>query len=118
MAMQKEVIYSVLIVSANDKFTDSVLSFLPDSGFGPKRAVRNVAMADLGDRVREVRVGLPVEIGCDTVSVQRVSRPTSDSSAHVRAGVGGTEPVVVLLRYSVKDAPSGDSTTIDSDAST
>lgn len=43
--MVKEVIYSVIIVSANDKFTDSLLSFLPDSGFGPKRTVTNVAAA-------------------------------------------------------------------------
>ena len=68
MAMQKEVIYSVLIVSANDKFTDSVLSFLPDSGFGPKRAVRNVAMArrSLLDRdfdLITINTPLPDEFG-------------------------------------------------------
>lgn len=37
----KEYTYSVLIVSSSEKFTDHILSMLPENEFGPKVAVQN-----------------------------------------------------------------------------
>jgi len=66
--MPRDFIYSVMCVSANDRFTDVVFSVLPDSEFGPKRSCSSVSAARraLLDRTYDiviVNTPLPDEFG-------------------------------------------------------